>query len=940
MASTSPVHKPELRDWLDQRLAALPPELDDRSGQVNLESLLLASDYAFDQLRRHPDWWAGLDAPPQALEFVDEQEAQWPAELRRFRHRHSLALIARDISGAPLESSLAHSSWLADHCCQQALNALFKRMVQRHGRPLGHSGQPAELVVMGLGKLGGNELNFSSDIDLVFAYPEGGMSDGGAALDNESFFQRLGQRLIQLLGEVTAEGFGFRVDMRLRPFGNAGRLALSFSAMEQYYQRDGRDWERYAWIKARPIAGDLFAGQQLLEQMRPFVYRRYLDYTAFEGLREMKAMIEAEVQRKDLSDHLKLGAGGIREIEFVVQLQQMIRGGREPSLRQSALLPALAELEYRGYVPEAAAERLRQAYVFLRRLENRVQMLRDEQTHVLPSEPLLRARLAHGLGFADWDALAEQLDLHRQAVRREFSRVFEARERGVGKEQLAPFQRYWQALQQGDTSEHELVELGFTEPEMVHKALNTLINQMDGGGASARARILLDRLMPELLAGAAAHGRSAVAAQRLAALVQAVLRRASYLALLDEQPVALKRLTAVMASSVLLAERITAHPILLDDLLDNRAELAVPSAADLERDIDEQLHRHQNDIESALQALNELRQSVSFRIGLATLFHRQPAAASARQLAELAEAIVAAALSLAIRSLEPAHGVLPGHVSDAGLAIIGYGSLGGLELGFASDLDLVFLYDRACEQLSSDGPRPLDAGRYQMRVVQKALSLLSTLTSAGRLYEVDLRLRPDGAKGLLVVSLDSFADYQRQRAWTWEHQALVRARPVAGATELAQGFRTLRREVLARGRERDDLIADVVRMRQRMRGELDRGRSEQFDLKQGRGGLVDIEFMVQASVIYLAPRWPELLQLTATGDLLAAISQRPMPEDWRLDAAALAEAYELLLARGLACTLDGRPRLLSTEPALEAAAATVRQQWQALGLNPNSAGGD
>ncbi|WP_225444408.1 bifunctional [glutamate--ammonia ligase]-adenylyl-L-tyrosine phosphorylase/[glutamate--ammonia-ligase] adenylyltransferase [Pseudomarimonas arenosa] len=927
-----PTLSPELQDWLDQRRAGL--SLAGARSEVALSALLLASDYAFEQLRRHPEWLTQLDAPPQSLELAAEQEAGWPSTLRQFRHRHSLALIAREVSGAPLESSLAHSSWLADHCCQQALNALFNRMVQRHGRPLGRSGEPVELVVMGLGKLGGNELNFSSDIDLVFAYPEGGMSDGGAALDNETYFQRLGQRLIQLLGEVTADGFGFRVDMRLRPFGNAGRLALSFAAMEQYYQRDGRDWERYAWIKARPIAGDVVAGQQLLQQMRPFVFRRYLDYTAFEGLREMKAMIEAEVQRKDLSGHLKLGAGGIREIEFVVQLQQMIRGGREPSLRQSGLLSSLAELEYRGHIPEAAAERLRQAYRFLRRLENRVQMLRDEQTHTLPTDPLLRGRLAAGLGFADWAQLLEQLEQHRSQVRREFSRVFEARQRSTAGPQLARFQGYWQALQAGDAGEAELAELGFTEPERVHSSLHTLIHQMESGAASARARKLLDRLMPELLAGAASQERNSVAAQRLAALVQAVLRRASYLALLDEQPAALKRLTEVMAGSVLLAERIIAHPILLDDLLDSRSELYVPSEDELRRDIEEQLHRHGDDVEASLQALNEIRQSLSFRIGLATLFQRQSASASARQLAELAEQIVAAVLRLAIRSLEPAHGVLPGYGTDAGLAIIGYGSLGGLELGFASDLDLVFLYDRACEALMTDGSRSLDAGRYQMRVVQKALSLLSTLTSAGRLYEVDLRLRPDGAKGLLMVSLDSFADYQRQRAWTWEHQALVRARPVAGAPALAVGFQRLRNEVLSRGREREDLIADLVRMRQRMRSELDRGRQGQFDLKQGQGGLVDIEFMLQASVIYLSPQYPDLLLSTASGDLLARLAEIAAPADWPIRAGALLEAYELLLARGLTCTLDGRPRVVMEEVAIESARAQVRQQWQALGLHP------
>ena len=932
MPTDCPTLTAELSDWLDQRLEALPSELRQAALATHLRPLLLASDYVFDQLRRRPDWGQQIDAPPAELVLNEKDEGHWPSALRQFRHRHSLALIAREVQGAPLENSLAHSSWLADHCCQRALNALTQRMAQRHGQARGRSQQPLQMVVMALGKLGGNELNFSSDIDLVFAYPEGGMSDGGAALDNETYFQRLGQRLIQLLGEVTADGFGFRVDMRLRPFGSAGRLALSFSAMEQYYQRDGRDWERYAWIKARPIAGDLLAGEQLIEQMRPFVFRRYLDYTAFEGLREMKAMIEAEVQRKELEDHLKLGAGGIREIEFVVQLQQMIRGGREPSLRQHGLLSSLSELEYRGHIPPAAAERLRDAYRFLRRLENRVQMLRDEQTHVLPHDPLLRARLAAGLGFADWDQLSAQLAEHRRAVRREFSRVFEARQRGSGSEQVAVYRRYWRALQLGppDTS---AAELGFSDSETVTRILNVLIQQLDGGAASARARKLLDRLMPELLACAAAQERSSVALTRLTALLQAILRRSSYLALLDEQPAALKRLTEVMAGSALLAERVTSHPILLDDLLDNRADMAAVSVENLGLQVDELLMRHADDVEAGLQGLNELRQSVSFRIGLATLFQRQPAADSARQLAELAEVIVDAVLKLAIQSLAEAHGVLPGFAGNAGLAIIGYGSLGGRELGFASDLDLVFLYDRACEPLSTDGPRPLDAGRYQMRVVQKALSLLSTLTAAGRLYEVDLRLRPDGAKGLLVVSLDSFAEYQRQRAWTWEHQALTRARPIAGAEPLCRGFSQVRREVLSRAADPQSLLADVARMRQRMRGELDRGRDGQFDLKQGYGGLVDIEFIAQWAVLRWSAQYPALLEHTSTPDLLREVLAIGAPLSDEINAAALSQAYEVLLARGLACTLDARPRLQMADPLIDAAAAQVRAEWQRLGLD-------
>jgi [glutamine synthetase] adenylyltransferase / [glutamine synthetase]-adenylyl-L-tyrosine phosphorylase len=917
-----------LADFARDRFAALgeaglPPP--DDATRALLQPVLLASDYAFERLRRQPALAATLRAPPPRLDPGNEDPG---LALRRFRHRHSLAILVDDVLGtASLEHTLARSSWLAEHCIAAALAAAEAPLIERHGAPRRRDGRPQRLLVLALGKLGGAELNFSSDIDLVFAFAEGGSTDGPRPLEHQAYFERVGQRLIQLLGEVGAEGFGFRVDMRLRPFGAAGRLALSFPAMEQYFQSEGRDWERYAWIKARAVAGTAADGDELLAALRPFVYRRYLDYTAFEGMREMKALIEAEVQRRDLADHLKLGPGGIREIEFIVQLQQLIRGGREPALRCHGLLPALAALVAGGHLRSAAAQRLEQAYRFLRRLENRLQMLRDEQVHALPDDELTRARLAFGLGLDDWGALREALDRHRDTVREEFARVFEARRQRPAGDHAA-FADYWRRIER-DADAALLAAAGAPLPEALHELLHAFAHGPGVQALAPAARARLDRVLPALLAASAGSHQPAVTLRRLLQLLHAVLRRSSYLALLDEQPVALQRLVEVMAGSALLADRLAAHPLLLDDLLDPRAEPAIGDRDAFRAEIDAALAgAAAGDAEAALIALAETRQSIAFRIGQAALFGRQPAAASARQLAALADTVLAALLPIAVSELERAHGRLPG--GAAGVAVIGYGSLGGEELGFGSDLDLVFLFDDAIDG-DSDGPRPIDATRYRLRVVQKLLALLSTLTPAGRLYEVDLRLRPDGAKGLLLTGLRSFDDYQRSRAWTWEHQALVRARHVAGDPALGARFDAVRREVLARPRDPAALRRDVAGMRQRMRAELDRSDASSFDLKQGRGGLVDLEFLLQARVLELAGAHPHLLDGGRTPALLAAL-----PEADALDAARsteLAAAHETLLARALACSLDGRSRRVAEDATIAAARRAIIAAWEAAGLD-------
>ena len=738
-----------------------------------LRRVAIASDFAINTLSAQPALLAQLRADsaaplqPPMLEAGNRDD--WARLLRRHRQAESTRLAWRDVvDGAPVDEILAGSTALADACLQLALSALEQEFASRYGVVRDADGVQQRLVVFGLGKLGGGELNFSSDVDLVYAYEHEGESDGVRALAAQDWFMRLGQQLAKLLDEVTADGFCHRVDLRLRPFGNAGRIALSFAAMEQYFQHEGRDWERYAWQKARPVAGDIAAGERLLQALRPFVYRRYLDYGALDGLRTMKAMIAAEVARKDMADDVKRGPGGIREIEFLVQSLQLIRGGREPALRGRRLLPTLQALVAAGHVEAAAGDALAESYRYLRKLENRLQMLGDAQTHALPEDLLARARIAAGLGYPDWQALLAELAVHRARVSAEFGDLLAPRVQPAGESDLL---RYWRGLPDAGEA-GALAAAGFADAEDLHRSLRDFARAPGVRDLSDATRARLDRVLPALLQAAAASAQPDAVLRRLLPLLHMLLKRASYLALLDEQPQALHRLVNALARSALLGERLAAHPLLLDELLDVRVSGELPDAATMRAECEAAIGG--GDTEAALHALNEVRQALSFRVALALLDGRIAAQDCARRLAWLADAVVACVLRLASDDLRAAHG----DIAEARFAVLGYGSLGGAELGFGSDLDLVFLFD-APAGAASDGARALDATRWCARLGQKIVALLETRTGAGRLFEVDVRLRPDGAKGLLVSSLASFSDYQRDRAWTWEHQALVRARGIA-----------------------------------------------------------------------------------------------------------------------------------------------------------------
>ncbi len=786
--------------------------------------------------------------------------------LRRFRCREMVRVAWRDLAGlAGLEETLGDLTDLAEHLVDAVLARLHGWQSRRFGEPRDAEGQPQRLVVLGMGKLGGRELNFSSDIDLIFTYPHQGQTDGAKAIGNEEFFRRLGQRLIKTLAEPTAEGFVFRVDMRLRPFGDSGPLAISFAAFEDYYQNHGRDWERYAMIKARVIAGDREAGERLLEELRPFVYRRYLDYGAFESLREMKALITQEMERKGMRRNIKLGPGGIREIEFIGQAFQLIYGGRDSALRARGILRVLDHLAASGRLPEPAVASLKRAYDFLRRVENRLQAWADQQTHDLPDDERAQLRLAFAMSQSSWGAFTLDLARHVEAVSQQFAQVFggpmTTPESDGGETALAEL---WRNEVDEGAALQLLADHGFKPPTPAWNRLRALKDSFSYRTMSPRARARLDALMPPVLRAVAATPEPTATLERVLSLLEAVARRSVYLALLMDHPHTLAHLVKLCAASGWIGAHLARYPLLLDDLLNPAVLYAPLDRRQLAAELDLQLARAPaDDPEERLNALRYFKQTQVLRVAAADVSGAMPLMIVSDHLTEIAETLLRAVLDLAWADLRPRFGqprcVVDGVERDAGFAIVAYGKLGGIELNYGSDLDLVFLHDSAGDRQFTDGPRSIDNSSFFAKLVQRIIHWLTTRTGAGDLYEVDTRLRPSGRAGLLVSSCEAFAEYQRHHAWTWEHQALARARVVAGPAALAERFQAIRRGALGGARDPAALRQEVRDMRERMRAELDASTAESFDLKQGRGGIADIEFMVQYEILANASRHPDLL---------------------------------------------------------------------------------
>jgi len=803
-------------------------------------------------------------------------EAALKTALRRVRRREMLRIAWRDLAGwADLTEVMAELSAFAEACVDVTLQRLFAWSVARNGPPRTEDGQEASLVVLGMGKLGGEELNFSSDIDLIFAYTGDGEVAGAGAVSNHEFFARLGHSLIDAISDATEDGFVFRVDMRLRPNGVSGPLALSFDAIEQYYQAHGREWERYALIKARQVGGDRGAGATLLERLRPFVYRRYLDYGAIEAIRSLKLMIERELLRKGIEHNIKLGPGGIREIEFIGQAFQLIRGGREIALRERRIQRVLGALVKRGDLTPQAVTDLNAAYVFLRRAENRLQMAEDRQTHDLPEDDDGRLRLAMAMGFAEWKAFYADLRRHMRKVHGYFEQVFVAPQRE--RDDDCSLAGVWLEILDRETSAQRLANAGFHDTAAILEVLRALRESRAYSALSAQGRERLDHLMPLLLGAAGLSPNPLTTLTRLVTLVEAVARRSVYLSLLIENPMALSQLVKLCAASAWIAEWISQHPILLDELIDP-VSLYVPlSPAGLRAEIQTLLvPLAADDLEGQMEVLREFRHGHVLRVAAADVGPGLSAEEAGAHLADIAEAVLEQALVLANDGLVARHGRplcrTAGAVADPGFAVVAYGKLGSRELGYGSDLDMIFLHDACDGEGMTDGVRTIANEVFFARLGQRLIHVITTRTPGGILYPVDMRLRPSGSSGLLVTNIDAFRAYQLNQAWTWEHQALVRARPVAGSVELGRAFEAVRAEVLCRPRDPVQLRGEVAEMRTRMRTAKATPTEHLFDLKQDPGGMIDIEFMVQYWVLRLAHDYPELIRHRDNVHVLEALA--------------------------------------------------------------------
>jgi glutamate-ammonia-ligase adenylyltransferase len=791
-----------------------------------LRRLLEHPPRSFEPDRLHePLSAAGIDALLQAQPAGDD--AALLRALREVRRAAMMHVITRDLTGlADLAEVVRSVTALAECCVRFALSHIDDALAAVHGRPIGaDTGAPQHLLVIGMGKLGGCELNVSSDIDLIFLYPEDGQTNGPRPVSAHDYYTRLARKLINALAEYTADGHVFRVDMRLRPYGDSGPLVASFAMLESYLITQGREWERYAWVKAREVTGQ--PTQELMQLVTPFVYRKHLDYSAFASLRDLHAQIRAEVARRELDDNIKLGPGGIREIEFVAQVFQLVRGGRDAGLRLRPTLATLECLAQRRLLPAEAVSELRDAYVFLRNLEHRLQYLEDQQTQTLPATPEDRELIAQAMGFPDIAAFADTLQRHRANVTRHFDAVFAG---AAADSAEHPLGALWRGTIDEASAIEQLATLRYLDPAATLVRIREFRDAAAYRRMSVSTQARVDRLVPRLIETAAGFERPGPTLERLARVVESIGRRESYLALLIEYPAALQRLAGLAAASPWAAEYLARHPVLLDELISAEA-IPAPDWAALGAHLAVELDEAEG-IERQMDLLRHFKQVQTLRLLTQDLSGNLPLETLSDHLSDLACLILQQVLRLAWANLRTRHRPQPL------FSVIGYGKLGGKELGYASDLDLIFLYDDA---------HPEAAENYA-RLAQRMNTWLVSFTPAGVLYETDLRLRPDGASGMLVSQLDAFAHYQRDKAWVFEHQALTRARFVAGDPGIGSAFERLRIEILRMPREVAPLRQEVAAMRARML-EGHPNRSGLFDIKHDRGGIVDVEFIVQYLVL-------------------------------------------------------------------------------------------
>ncbi len=890
-----------------------------RNPQLYFE--LIQSD-SFNQSFSFEHYCHLLNQRFESLELPDTVQADDTAtmqQLRYFRQQQMLRIAWRDLAGlADTTETLRNLSELAESCIEITLERLFQAQCKQLGTPLKSDGTVQRLVVLGMGKLGGYELNFSSDIDLIFAYAEEGEVKGARTLANSQFFIRLGQRFIKVLNDVTADGFVFRVDMRLRPYGESGPLVMSHGAMEQYYQAHGRNWERYAMIKARLVGGDREAGRAIMEMLKPFVYRRYLDFGAFESIREMKRLIDTEIRRKGNFKNIKLGSGGIREIEFIGQTFQLIRGGSDSALQIRGIVDVLNLLAEKNYLAVKETRALLESYDFLRRLENRLQMYADAQTHLLPESDEQQRSMALAMGYKDWGCLFSDCEKHRQVVHQAFTLLLHNDDTRPGDEKDSdndPLVMVWSMVELFEEDEAEVVRLlesrGMAEAGAVYHQLKQFAGSSQLKSVSATGRQRLDTLMPGLLQVLLKQLNTSEVLKRLISLLHSILRRSVYLSLLNEYPAALQQLVKLCAASPWIAHLLKRYPVLLDELLDPRNLYQIQTPKKLKDELDALLQQTGSDEEQQMERLRMFKQAQVLKIAAMDMAGTIDVFEVSEQLSNVALTLLNKVMLLAWHWMVAKHGrpmcVIDGKKHPATLGIVAYGKMGGHELGYGSDLDLVFLHDSAGSEQQTEGERSLDNGRFFARLAQRIIHMLGSQTANGRLYEIDMRLRPDGNAGMLVSSLHAYDIYQHEKAWTWEHQALIRAAMVCfsphSGPHLKTEFDRIRHSILIRQRDRLALIADIAEMRTKMRSLTGtKAGVGKFHLKQDAGGLVDIEFIVQYGVLLCAAQNESLTQSTASRKLLVQLASCHVLTE--LQAGVLYRAYHEFRGLSHRCALQ------------------------------------
>ena len=828
-------------------------------------------------------------------------EREFMRRLRRLRRTRMVVIAWRDLTGrCDIGEVFASLTALAEQLVLRAVEAARLALQRALGEARDEQGRPLPLMVLGMGKLGGGELNFSSDIDLIVVYPHDGDTAGGMrSVSHQEYFTRVTQRVVRLLAEKTADGIGYRIDLRLRPFGDSGPLVSNFEALSIYYETQGRTWERYALVKTRILGGaDACApyGAELMELLRPFVYRRYLDFGAIESLRKLKSLIEAELRRRRLVGNFKLGRGGIREIEFIAQVFALMRGGRQGELAERSLLRALEALGRLGLLPEEECMALQRCYLFLRRLENAVQEFADAQTQSLPTDECGQQRLAWVMNQDSYAALQERLQQVMDYVHSCFSSIINNGGEDDGGDS-AEGALLWDARLEGEELCEALRPL-LTDPSQAVElaaqltALRVALGHQPVGPVG---RETLARLMPHLIALVCAREGAVQLFRGLARLLERIATRTTYLQLLQENRLVRQRLIRILAENAFASDLICSHPILLDELIAPQYFTSPPARAEYEAWLREQMLRVEpGDLEEQMEMLRLFRQTMTLRIAMSDQAGTLPLMQVSDCLTFLAEALLATVTGLAWDYTADKFGCPPDTSrSDPGMAIIAYGKLGGLELGYKSDLDMVVI--RAPGESSTLGPISVSSSVFYQRLVQRMMHLCITRMAGGALYDMDVRLRPDGDSGLLVTDSAAFDDYQSRRAWTWEHQALVRARAIYGSPQVIRDFEATRERILRRPRDPAQLRDDVAEMRERMRAHHDHSDKTHFDLKQGRGAMIDIEFIAQYLILREAPRCPEMVLWTDDARIFEECGRLGILSD--SDCSTLCEAY--LEVRGL-----------------------------------------